>query len=72
MTLPVLVIVGTDLRACRYALRLPLAQLNYLNQANSRDIRAGQSPPFDQPRAQGMFHGTSRRTHACVAAILLT
>ena len=72
MTVPILVIVGIDLRACRYALRLPLEQLNYLNQENSRDIRAGQSPPFDQPRAQGMFHGTSRRTHACVAAILLT
>ena len=72
MTVPILVIVGIDLRACRYAVRLPLEQLNYLNHANSRDIRAGQSPPFDRPRAQGMFHPTSRRTHACVAAILLT
>ena len=71
MTVPILVIVGIDLRACRYAVRLPLEH-NYLNQENSRDITAGQSPPFDQPRAQGMFHGTSRRTHACVAAILLT
>jgi hypothetical protein len=29
MTVPVLVIVGTDLRACRYAVRLPLEQLNW-------------------------------------------
>jgi hypothetical protein len=64
MTVPIVVIVGIDLRACRYAMCLPLEQLNYLNQENSRDIRAGQSPPFDQPRAYGMFHGTSRRTHA--------
>ena len=65
MTGSILVIVGIDLRACRYAVRLPLEQLNYLNQENSRDISAGQSPPFDQPRAQGMFHGTSgRTTHA--------
>jgi hypothetical protein len=28
MTVPILAIVGIDLRACRYAVRLPLEQLN--------------------------------------------
>jgi hypothetical protein len=72
MTVPIVANAGIDLRACGHAVRLPLGQLNYLNQENSRGVRAGQSPPFDQPRAQGKFHGTTRRTHACVAAILPT
>jgi len=51
MTVPILVTVGIDLRADGHAARLRLEQLSYLKQDTSRDIRAGQSSPFDQPRA---------------------
>ena len=68
MTVPILVIVGIDLRADGHAVRLPLEHLSYLNQDTSRDIRAGQSPPFDQPRAQGIFGAVAWRSSDDVAA----